>query len=154
MGILTVTFDDGKGGQQLVWTKDQEAAPRTVIFNQPGTFNIPWIAGECGPITDESIGDVLTTAFEGGSNYWATGVKVDDFKGQDYASQAVGHGAEAVISIDEDTPEVLTREKMVVGIGKAATYLGQTVERFIENHDADDADLAVQFALFGEVVYG
>lgn len=59
---------------------------------------------------------------------------------------------------EEDTTErtcrSLTRVKLESGIRKAAQHRGLTVRRFLDEQDADDADIAVQFALFGEIVYG
>jgi hypothetical protein len=48
----------------------------------------------------------------------------------------------------------LTRAKMVHGINAAAKHWRMSVEAFVEDADADMADTAVQFALFGEIVYG
>lgn len=40
------------------------------------------------------------------------------------------------------------------GIRKAAEHRGFTVARWFDEHDATEADIAVQFALFGKIIFG
>ena len=46
-------------------------------------------------VSDQDINDILVTAFEGGINYWAYKAepKDGDYKGADYASDALSRGA-------------------------------------------------------------
>lgn len=112
-------------------------------------------------ITDEMVSDILCAAFEGGINYWADNVAVvtEWPLNADSASEVFTHDKDAILRIhvtdDEDQPTVdLTYKAIVKGIRKAAEYYGLTPERFYEEHDAGSADNAVQFAVFGELIYG
>jgi hypothetical protein len=115
---------------------------------------------------DEIIDDILTTAFEGGINYWSPfPVKVDSWpEGIEYASMAVSKGG--VVQIceftnegDDGTPldmkwHKINRFNMIHGINKAAEHFKLSVEGFWDEHDAGMADVAVQFAIFNEIIYG
>jgi hypothetical protein len=114
-------------------------------------------------MTNQDIDDILCTAFEGGINYWCDRVQVleGDYKGAEYASEAVSRGALIKLNItDEERTggtlkvDLLTRDNIVKGIEMAAKHKKMSVKGFIENHDAGDADMAVQFAIFGELIYG
>ena len=114
-------------------------------------------------ITDQNLADILCIAFEGGINYWCSGsvkVKDNDFKGADYASDALPKGAVLYIPDMDEGDMELTKEKLIAG-----------VEKYVNEHDADIIDLAtkeidcchvdaevadmmVQLAVHGEVVYG
>ena len=48
----------------------------------------------------------------------------------------------------------LTLDMLKEGIARAAAHNGQSVQTFMDDHDANDADLALQYALFGAVIYG
>ena len=110
------------------------------------------------PITVELVDEVLSCAFEGGINYWVTGmVGVEKFaEGATYASECVSRGKSVVIPFDKDDfanppSNVLTVTKMVKGI---QLYLNENPWSDLEDIDADIADRIVQYALFDEVIYG
>jgi hypothetical protein len=109
---------------------------------------------------NQIIDDILTTAFEGGINYWCTKVSVrdGDFKGADYASMSVSKGATVDLTVDESDGAVdvkpLTRESIIHGINEASKFKKQTIDAFYEDHDAESADMAVQFAVFGKLIFG
>ena len=120
-------------------------------------------------ITNEMIDHIVTAALEGGINYWAISARPTHwpeaestlFPGDKdvFASEVLTKGADLIITIEDEDDEgdgtyTLTLAKMKKGIRKAAELRGKTPEAFYEDHDAGDADLAVQFALFGELVYG
>jgi hypothetical protein len=118
---------------------------------------------------DKALGDIFTTALEGGIGYWsACSVyrwSVDgtlDGAARDFI--AVVQDAE-----DEDGTEyVIDRAVIAKGLDRAYTrrakghsdYHAQALKalhfgRYDEaDYDADTADLIVQFGLFDEVVYG
>jgi len=110
---------------------------------------------ESGHITNKMISDILVTCFEGGSNYWVEEVRLPDEvpEGATYASDVPGLGGTIQV-VDFEGPRPVDREIMVQGIIMAANYMGLSVEDFYENHDAESADIALQFALFGEIIYG
>lgn len=110
-------------------------------------------------ITNQMIDDILCAAFEGGINYWCGNVMVlgDWPEGAKYASECPSRGGQLALPEQDDyetTWHPLDRGRIEAGIRKAAIESNQSVEEFYENHDAGDADCAVQYALFGEVVYG
>lgn len=110
-------------------------------------------------ITDQEIDDVLVTALEGGINYWADSadVKDDDYKGGEWASEVVSRGGTLIIQeVDEEETVELTKDKMLAGI---ALFIEEFPEMYgsveeLGYLDASGADIIVQLALFGDVVYG
>jgi hypothetical protein len=117
-------------------------------------------------ITDQMIDDILCAAFEGGINYWADATRIlgDWPAGAHFASEAVSRGGNVAVCEADDferTWHPLDRERIERGIRLAAqrwkrggTRQQLTVEQWYEDHDAAEADVAVQLAIFGEVVYG
>lgn len=110
-------------------------------------------------ITDQDIDDILCAAFEGGINYWVSRatVKDDDYKGAKYASDVVSKGGEVALELSEDYAgevKTITRERIIKGIELAAEHQGYTPRRFLDEHDAGSADNAVQFAVFGKLIFG
>lgn len=105
-------------------------------------------------LEDSDMDDVLVTAFEGGINYWCNKVKVinDDYKGGEYASNVVSRGGELELDVDESTPVRLNKTKLHTALHLYKDKFGKPFD--IETHDAGDADVLVQLAVFGEVVYG
>lgn len=62
-------------------------------------------------------------------------------------------------SVHEGSKEILKWHQLTVpmlklGIAKAALHKGQAPYYFMDNHDASDADLAIQYALFDAIIYG
>lgn len=125
-------------------------------------------------LTMDEIADIVITAFEGGINYWCDLVEpvellasgwhriapdkyerlmIDGCGG--YANPAfweAGHGY-IIYFEGEDDGKVLTAERLA----KAISALDrERVARLINpgEYDAEDADVAVQTAIFGEIVYG
>lgn len=106
-------------------------------------------------VPNETIDDILTTAFEGGSNYWmARKVGVPHWpEGAEFASDVVSRGGTVVIyeDLEEDgiKEHVLTFAKMLQGIVDWLANYDVAGEI-----DAHAADYILQRALFGDVVYG
>jgi hypothetical protein len=111
-----------------------------------------------GQLTDENIDDILVTAFEGGINYWTnTPVRVPEWpKGVDYASSVVSKNKPVLIfNEDENEWMELNLEKLLHGIKMFLSRRSLSCDYFSDgNFDAEDADVIVQYALFGEIVYG
>lgn len=107
-------------------------------------------------ITTEMVDDILTCSMDSGSAYWTDSVVVvGSFpEGAEYASECLTRGRDLRWTDDDGTVHTLTLSKMKRGIRKAAEHFGQTPEAFHEDHDDIMADVAVQFALLGEIVYG
>lgn len=114
-------------------------------------------------VTAEHISDLLVTAFEGGINYWCEKVEVlavpDPIPDKVILSDVIAlGGALEFYDLDaegEDDIYELTLEKMLKGIEMGLTW-GKfgSVEDMMDNYDAETADVIIQFALFGEIVYG
>ena len=105
-------------------------------------------------VTDDHLDSILTGAFEGGSNYWAVKVEVakDDYKGKKYASECVAAGGELYIHTTDDGKYLLTKEYLINGL---QMYLDDSkYKNWPDGGDAQTDDLILQYALFGEVVYG
>lgn len=117
----------------------------------------------------QDIDDILTVAFEGGSNYWLMDAISDadmpvytdrpllpgtDMHRQVYCMVSQGFGL--TIVDDEGERHRLTRDDVVQGVQRFARHRG--LDSFgtneVEQLDADEADSILQFALFGEIIYG
>ena len=119
------------------------------------------------PITDELIEDLLCTAFEGGITYWAENVSCKDNKdmkevgGWKHEYLTRTKKKDAVMYIHEsETGEKypITKKSIIDALQKMDSpeykytkALGRILD---ETYDADDADIVVQTACFGEVIYG
>lgn len=105
----------------------------------------------------ELIDSVVVAALEGGINYWCSKAtpKNGNFCGAEYGSGVLTRGGALILVEDEDgTKHELTLEKLIEGLKKAAKLRNKMVDVFLEEHDAVDADLVIQYAIFGEVIYG
>ena len=105
-------------------------------------------------VTDDHLDSILVGAFEGGSNYWIEGIKVakDDYKGKKYASECVAAGGELWIYTDGDGKHLLTKNSLINGL---QMYLDENkYQNWPDGGDSQTSDLILQYALFGEVVYG
>jgi hypothetical protein len=109
-------------------------------------------------ISNEDVNDLLVCALEGGINYWCAKVEVtkEPKESYEYASEVISLGGELTLTEDEEgTKHVLTQEKFLKGVSKAMEhFLFGTVEYMMDCHDAETADVIIQFAIFDEIVYG
>lgn len=106
-------------------------------------------------VTAEAIENVVVTALECQSCYWV-GIdnttpewenEPDDIPVSQYATQLLLEGKSVTLYDIEDESETweLTLQKLLKGFGLAMT----------QSYDIEDeADAVLQFALFGEIVYG
>lgn len=108
-----------------------------------------------GKASDQLAKDILSVAAEGGINYWA-----DSMKGTQFPTKI--HDSE------EDKWYDLTREKFDTGLALflqkgqpssgssrfSANMLGSEESEEEIDFDAGDADAIIQYALFGDVIYG
>ena len=117
-------------------------------------------------ISDEMIEDILCSAFEGGSTYWANNVschnredmkKVGGWK-HEYLTKTKLKDAKLIIHTIEGG-QVAFRKKSIIHalqkMDKPEYKYTKALDRILNGQwDADDADIVVQTACFGEVVYG
>lgn len=116
-------------------------------------------------VKNEDIDDIMCGALEGGINYWCYKAEVveDDYFGE-YASEQISRGGSLnLYDNEEDAVYLLTKEKFMEGLKK---YLenpccGDFIERkdgkiFLDtcNADAEVCDAIIQYAIFGDIVYG
>jgi hypothetical protein len=126
-------------------------------------------------ITDKQIGDLLTTALEGGSNYWYEIVKyqrppgfADDwtyrvdtdrrsiFNHIDYPMNAGGSITIKSMEEPERCAVTLTRAKLRRGMQALASskeYAHHFFDVLKEDMDDTTADVFLQFCLYGDVIY-
>lgn len=106
--------------------------------------------------------DIFVAAVEGGINYWAA---VDNYKWQLHDSNPLISNrtnpqddyAFATIIEEETGTETFVDSRSEVwhnAVAKAAENMGQSLRAFFEDHDADGGDIAMQYAVLGEIVYG
>ena len=117
-------------------------------------------------ISDELIEFILCGCFEGGSTYWAESVSCEDKKDMhkvggyksDYLTRTKKKDAVMYIHTIEDDKHPITKKSIIDALQKmddqkngCTKALGRILD---ETYDAGDADLVLQMACFGEVVYG
>lgn len=109
-------------------------------------------------LTDRDVDDVLSAAFDGGlTRSWCGKVEVAGEwpDGADYASEALTRGGRLLLRDFVGGREVVIDcDAMRRGIVLRAAQHGLSLNRWVEEHDAVEADCAVQLAAFGEIVYG
>lgn len=109
-------------------------------------------------LTEEDITDIVVTALEGGIGYWAcldnTGEEFENAPEEEAVSETVARillNNGSVFFEDEEARYELTLEKLLNGIEK---YANENGGLDMDDLDADMADAIVQYAIFGEVIYG
>jgi hypothetical protein len=123
-------------------------------------------------LDDEFFDDIICTMFEGGSNYWLgkiqvihpDGEKPSGMPASEWIASAVNKDGMIKILPQEDTVTViLDKKRLVDGLEKWITRHPSSVSLINENEknsidagniDADDADAILQYAVFGELVFG
>ena len=115
-------------------------------------------------ISDELIENVLAEAFMGGIVYWADNISCEDIKDMhkvggwkhEYLTRTKKKDAVMYIH-DGETGEKypMTKKSIVDALQKLDAEHSETLDRILsEQYDADDADIVVQTACFGEIVFG
>lgn len=102
--------------------------------------------------TPERVADLLCTAVEGGSNYWA------DFSCnlKDYYDFTAPEWTLVVYDRDEDEKYLINYDDIVNGLQTLTTIAnGRHFKDFLnENEDAITGDCFLQCCVFNEVIYG
>lgn len=113
-------------------------------------------------LTQQDIDDIMVGALEGGINYWCDEAAVEggEYLGK-YASDQISRGGTLLLhDTDEDAYRKLDLEKFLKGfklwLENGGDQYGAVQGHEVDccNIDAGCADEIVQYALFGEVVYG
>lgn len=121
-------------------------------------------------VTAEDIDDIMVSALEGGITHWANRAKVPEEKrAAEWGHEQIARDGELHIHVvepfDQDDTEwyILTKENFLNGLAKYLKEPKYSDCLEFVNHelridtcyiDADVADTIIQYALFGEVVYG
>lgn len=113
-------------------------------------------------LTQQDVDDIMVGALEGGINYWCREAEVvGDYLGE-YASDQISRGGKLILHDAESSDEwELDLEKFLNGM-KLWVQNGDDNYGAVQKDgavdtcqiDAEMADLIVQYALFGEVVFG
>lgn len=106
-------------------------------------------------ITSEDIDDIMCDALESGIGYWCGRAKVNGEYLGEYASDQISRGGSLTLYDIEDDDEkyVLDLVKFLNGY-RLAIEQGYFSGDLDDDYDAGTADVIVQLAIFGEVVYG
>lgn len=113
-------------------------------------------------LTQQDIDDIMVAALEGGINYWCDEAAVEggEYLGK-YASDQISRGGTLLLhDTDEDAYRKLDLEKFLKGfklwLENGGDQYGAVQGHEVDccNIDADCADAIIQYALFGEVIYG
>lgn len=112
-------------------------------------------------LTSQDIDDIVCTALEGGITYWCDKVTVveDEYYGE-YASDQISRGGSLILhDSEEDEDIILTLDKFLTGFVLACKNKHGRIwfdDDCVEcvNIDASDADVIIQYAVFGEERYG
>ena len=110
-------------------------------------------------ITDENIDDIMVGALEGGITYWCSECRVVDKYLGKYASEQISRGGQLVFVVpDDDKGEyVMNKSHFLKGL---QMFLEQHPECIVDGEldtcliDGMYADCIIQYALFGELVFG
>jgi hypothetical protein len=151
------------------WIENAREAKALANLRWPVTFTRP----STYQLSPQFLSDILVTAVEGGINYWArvaepvfaphpdnrhnrllVAVKVTDvdggrdFQRLDLTLKEIHQGIASLFDVNSDTayaarPDIVESVRLAVETGQDAGEI-----------DAEGADVIVQVALFGEVVYG
>ena len=110
-------------------------------------------------VCDKDIDDIMCGALEGGITYWCSRAEVvGEYLGE-YASEQISRGGELrLYDCESDKVYTLTLDKFLRGL---TMYIRSCYGCVVENGclepgaiDAEGADCIIQYALFGDVIYG
>ena len=117
-------------------------------------------------ISDELIEHILCSAFEGGITYWANNVSCEDNKDMkevggwkhEYLTKTKKRDAVMYIHTMQGGKVKITKSLIIEALQQMDdpeyNYTKALNRLLNDGWDADDADIVVQTACFGEVVYG
>lgn len=117
-------------------------------------------------VNQEDIDDIICTALEGGITYWCIGAQsLEDLEwikrnNIEYLSETISRGGDIVLTTEEGD-FILTLQAFYKGLQQLIDesgeyYLEQTNDGYAletSEIDADIADLIIQYAIFGKLVY-
>lgn len=117
-------------------------------------------------IPNEKIENLIITAIEGGSNYWAQFKYPDNWRDKYKSYSQIPFGGGEIEVYDTETGEllgVLNRATIQTGLQLMADRKDVTGKQVparhfknlaTDNEDAETADVFIQLCVMGEIVYG
>jgi hypothetical protein len=117
------------------------------------------------PIPVQTLRDLLCTAVEGGSGYWADFERPERTTDGDYISIRV-HERESHSNDVKAYRGRIKAEDLAMGLARLAAVAadeqrsaafpaaGKHFADALDNHDATTADVVLQMTAFGELIYG
>lgn len=113
-------------------------------------------------VTSEDIDDIMATALEGGITCWCDkATVVGEYLGEFASEQISRDGKLKLHDAEDDVDYELTLNKLLNGIRKAIEQDDYSHYSWFDGNeldtcmiDADVADLIIQLAIFGDVIYG
>ena len=113
-------------------------------------------------LTQENIDDIMVTALEGGITYWCSEASPECGELlKEYPSEQISRGGALLLyDFEEEAYRRLDLEKFLKGfklwVENGGDEYGAIEDGKVDccNIDADCADAIIQYALFGEVIYG
>lgn len=135
--------------------RDTNSEDEITTITVPITLEIP----------AQRINDLLTSAFEGGSNYWAKVENNSEPRPAEYLSDVpMAGGWVRMYALDDGGKYVAPDGKKEWTLDRAAIEKGLLIMArdhgrhfgnfMAENDDAETGDVFLQCCLFGEVVFG
>lgn len=109
-------------------------------------------------ISNEQINDLMVCALEGGINYWCSKAEITKRPTEEFtfASEVIALNGELTLKdAESDDTWVLTKDKFLKGLGKTVEWGDfKDVEELMDAHDAETADVLIQYAIFDEIEFG
>lgn len=116
-------------------------------------------------VTAQDIDDIMANALEGGINYWCTEAEVvEECRVADWGHEQIARGGKLLLHLDEPFDEKgtevyeLTLDKLLYGIQVWLANGGASAvtDESIDTCQVDDvaSDSIIQYAVFGELVFG
>lgn len=119
-------------------------------------------------LRQEDVDDIMTTALEGGINYWCSEVKILGACRGKNAAEHLSRSGELRLCLTDETNDIerpvrhehrdLTLDKFFTGVRRYVAERGGITRDEcgridVAEIDAAAADSIIQYALFGEIVY-
>ena len=116
-------------------------------------------------IKESDIDDIMCTALEGGITYWCIDAKPTaenwpEKYGVKWLHEIISRGGEIILTDEDDVKYRLTKHHFLTGLQQFVNEFNCTLEPCNGGYnidtseiDASGADLIIQYALFGELVF-
>ena len=158
--LLTVLMDAGVNFKLFTDEKQEEINKAIENKGRKPEFGLTFDVF----VSDEDIDDIMVSALEGGINYWCDRAEVvGEYLGEFASDQISRGGILRLHDFEEKNWQELTRDKFIAGLKKyianpTASDICEIVDHEIRidacQADAVVADSIIQYAVFGDIIYG